>query len=125
MDPLGFALEAYDPLGQFRDEADGLPIDARFELPDGSNGAGLADLKRALAKRRDPIERHLTRLLIAYAVGADPGTGYGPDVERALSKARASGTQSPNLRTLIHAILDGSVFREGRPRPSETAEERR
>lgn len=124
MDPLGFALEGYDPLGRRRELADGLPVDDRFRLIDGSEGQGLADLKVALSGRRDAIERHLARLLIAYAVGADPGTGYGPDVEDALERAREPSGAPLRLRRLVHAILDGPAFLDTRPAPEPEGEPR-
>ena len=36
MDPLGFALENFDPLGRWRQEDNGHPVDASGTMPDGS-----------------------------------------------------------------------------------------
>jgi hypothetical protein len=45
LDPIGFALEQYDPVGQFRTEENGVLIDAAGQMPDGDvidGGVGLA-----------------------------------------------------------------------------------
>ena len=45
IDPLGFALENYDALGQWRTEEAGKPIDNTGELPDGTKFAGPDELE--------------------------------------------------------------------------------
>ena len=40
MDPLGFALENYDAIGQWRDKDGKFPIDASGRLPDGRKFTG-------------------------------------------------------------------------------------
>jgi hypothetical protein len=51
LDPIGFALENFDPIGQFRTEENGVPIDASGTLP-GSDMpiTGAVDLARWLAE---------------------------------------------------------------------------
>ena len=55
MDPLGFALENFDAVGQFRaQDPDTLtPIDTSGVLPDGTAIKGPDDLRRALVARPD------------------------------------------------------------------------
>ncbi len=49
MDPLGFALENFDAIGQWRAKSeDGAPIDASGVLLDGSKVEGPATLRAAL-----------------------------------------------------------------------------
>ena len=68
MDPLGFGLENYGVLGQWRDEADGLPIDATGELPDGTGFDGPAELKALLMQRKAQFLRNLTAKVLGYAL---------------------------------------------------------
>lgn len=70
IDPLGFALEAYDPIGRFRstDEA-GLPIDTAAALKDGTPIHGMQGLRDYLATRNTEFETLLSRKLVGYALG--------------------------------------------------------
>lgn len=50
LDPIGFALENFDPIGQFRTEENGVPIDASGTLPGSDTPiSGAVDLARWLA----------------------------------------------------------------------------
>ena len=42
MDPIGFALENFDGVGEWRSEDGGAPIDATGKLPDGAEFNGPA-----------------------------------------------------------------------------------
>ena len=71
MDPLGFALENFDTVGQFHavDPQTRLPIDTKATLPDGTEIAGPEDLHKALAARVDQFAQIITEKLMTYAVG--------------------------------------------------------
>jgi hypothetical protein len=68
MDPLGFGLENFGVLGQWRSEVDGVPIDARGELPDGTQFEGPAALKKLLLERQDQFIRNMTAKMLGYAL---------------------------------------------------------
>jgi len=69
MDPIGFGLEQFDPIGRWRDTQAGEPIDASGELPSGEAFNGPDQLKEVLLKRKDKFVRNLTRKLYGYAMG--------------------------------------------------------
>jgi hypothetical protein len=71
MDPLGFGLENFDPVGRWRTEQNGAPVDAAGELPSGEKFGSPAELKAVLLKRKNEFARHLTRKLLGYAFGRD------------------------------------------------------
>ena len=48
MDPLGVGLENFDPLGRWRAEQDGQPIDSTGVLPTGEKFNGPVELKKLL-----------------------------------------------------------------------------
>jgi len=70
IDPLGFALESYDPIGRFRptDEAGG-KIDDTGEMMDGTKFTGLPGLRDYLKKNEPQFLTQFTRKLLGYALG--------------------------------------------------------
>jgi mono/diheme cytochrome c family protein len=69
IDPLGFGLENFDPLGRWRTTQNGQPVDATGELPTGEKFTGPRELKDILLKRKSEFLRHLTRKTLGYALG--------------------------------------------------------
>jgi hypothetical protein len=71
IDPFGFALEQYDPIGRFRDkDLAGRPIDVKVRLKDGTQFDGIDGLRGYLLKQRGPeFQRHFCQKLAGYALG--------------------------------------------------------
>ena len=70
MDQLGFALENFDAIGEWREiYASGLPIDASAEFPDGTQFDGAAGLREALVASPARFVGTLTEKLMIYALG--------------------------------------------------------
>ncbi len=109
IDPIGFALENFDPLGRWRVEADGLPIDATGELPSGESFDGPGELKQTLLKSHQPqFVRHLTRKLLGYALGRGLVDRDDCTIEEL---ATALKTNDHKARTLIKGIVLSTPFR--------------
>ncbi|MEC8554170.1 MAG: DUF1592 domain-containing protein [Planctomycetota bacterium] len=70
MDPLGFALENFDGIGQYRTQDGTHRIDATGEMPDGTQVRGVKQLQKLLLERhkRDFVEC-LTEKMMTYALG--------------------------------------------------------
>ena len=70
IDPLGFALESFDPIGRFRttDETGG-KIDDTGELKDGTKFQGIAGLRDYLQKNQAQFTAQFCRKLLGYALG--------------------------------------------------------
>ncbi len=70
IDPFGFALEHYDPIGRFRDkDLNGLPLDSRVKLKDGTQFDGIEGLRNyLLTKKKDVIVRLFCKRLLGYAL---------------------------------------------------------
>jgi len=70
IDPLGFALESFDPIGRFRekDEA-GLQIDASGKLKDGTTFTGIDGLRQYLGTRQADFDKLFCRKLVGFALG--------------------------------------------------------
>lgn len=70
IDPLGFALESFDPIGRFRpaDESGGV-IDDTGVLRDGTTFKGMDGLRQYLAANDAQFTGHFSRKLLGYALG--------------------------------------------------------
>ena len=69
MDPIGLALDNFDVTGKWRIRENGMPLDTRGELYDGTPVTSPRDLRQALLRRPIPLVRTFTENLMAYALG--------------------------------------------------------
>jgi mono/diheme cytochrome c family protein len=71
MDPLGFALENFDAVGEWRkiDRWAGTPIDASDTLVDGTKISGPVGLRTALLRRPDQFVQTVVEKLMTYGLG--------------------------------------------------------
>lgn len=69
LDPLGFGLENYNAVGQWRTMDGSDPVDASGELPDGSKFNGPSQLIQILKNKKDLFARNLGSQLMTYALG--------------------------------------------------------
>jgi uncharacterized protein DUF1592/uncharacterized protein DUF1588/uncharacterized protein DUF1585/uncharacterized protein DUF1595 len=69
MDPLGFALDNFDAIGQWRTHENNVPINASGILPDGNSFDGPVALRELLLTRHDSFVSTVTHKLLTYALG--------------------------------------------------------
>jgi hypothetical protein len=69
MDPLGFGLENYDAIGQWRTQDGSFPIDPSGALPNGETFQGPDGLRRILLRDQDAFAKCLGSKLLTYALG--------------------------------------------------------
>jgi len=69
MDPLGFGLENFDPIGRWRIRIGTQPVDASGVLPGGERFEGPAELRKVLLGRKEEFVRNVTQKMLAYALG--------------------------------------------------------
>ncbi len=91
MDPIGFALENFDAVGEWRTREPGGPIDASGTLADGTKVDGVASLRAALVSRPDVFVSTLTEKLLTYALGRGLDVYDMPAVRRITHDAAAKG----------------------------------
>ncbi len=68
-DPIGFGLENYNAIGQWRTEDEGKPINATGRLPNGVEFEGPAELQDALLQNPGVIVGAFTQKLLTYSLG--------------------------------------------------------
>jgi Protein of unknown function (DUF1587)./Protein of unknown function (DUF1592)./Protein of unknown function (DUF1595)./Protein of unknown function (DUF1588)./Protein of unknown function (DUF1585). len=125
MDPLGFALENFDAVGQYRtvDRFAGDPIDSSGVLPDGTVVNGPDDLRRALLRRPDQFVQTFVEKLMTYALGRPLDHHDMPLVRSVVREAARDDYRFSTIVTLIvtsDAFLKSAVPGEGEPRPLVT-----
>ena len=69
MDPLGFALENFDAVGQWRDTDEGAKIDPSGMMFDGTKVSKPADLRKMLTAHPEVFLSVFTQKLMTYALG--------------------------------------------------------
>jgi mono/diheme cytochrome c family protein len=69
IDPLGIALETFDPIGKWRDRDQDQPIDARGAPVDGKEFNGVGELKAVLLSRKEDFVRCFVEQMLAFALG--------------------------------------------------------
>jgi hypothetical protein len=69
IDPLGMALESFDPVGRWRVTDQEQPIDPSGELIDGTKFKGIEDLKTVLLAHKDDFTRSFVEHALTYALG--------------------------------------------------------
>ncbi len=118
MDPLGFALENFDGIGQWRDIDGGSPIDASGVLPDGTAFSGPADFREALLERRGEFVRTVTEKLLTYALGRAVGAHDMPAVRRIMREASSADYR---WSSLILEIVESQPFQMRKAQEAATA----
>ncbi len=130
LDPPGFALEAFDVIGGFRDryrslgEGDpvercsidpfigisfkhGPPVDTSGKFADGREFSNVVELQKLLTKDATPLLRNLARQLAVYSTGRPISFS---DRDQIAAIVAATETKGGGLRTLIHELIQSPLF---------------
>lgn len=133
IDPPGFVLEAFDPIGRQRtyyrtsesgeklNDArvwlgshyghvkylKGADVDTACVLPDETTIPDIRAYKDVLAQRPDLVARNLTAKLVTFATGVHVEPGNALAVDAILERSAASEF---GLRTLIHEVVQSELF---------------
>ncbi|WP_161602514.1 DUF1592 domain-containing protein [Tautonia marina] len=111
IDPLGFALEQFDPLGRWRDSyRDGQPIDPSGTLADGTFVSGPDGLRAYLRRERSQFHRNFSTKLLGYALGRAELASDRPLIERMTDTLEHGG----RISDLIVQIVSSEQFRNRR-----------
>lgn len=107
MDPLGFALDQFNPIGRFERERQGEPINAAGVLPGGRKVDGVVELKRILLEQKPQFVRNLTEQMLTYALGRELTYQDRPAVAKIVERAEANDYR---MQELIFGIVESYPF---------------
>jgi hypothetical protein len=111
MDPLGLALDNFDVTGRWRFRENGMPLDTRGTMYDGTPVARPADLTGGLLKRPIPLVRAFTENLMAYALGRRVEDFDQPTVRVITRDAQANGYK---MSSFIMGVINSPAFQNKR-----------
>ena len=108
MDQLGFALENFDAIGEWRDiYTSGAKVDASAQLPDGSKFNGPAELRKVLLSHSDEFLTTMTEKLMVYALGRGLEAIDAPAVRKI---KRDATRDNYRFEALIQGIVTSTPF---------------
>ncbi|MEO5742205.1 MAG: DUF1592 domain-containing protein, partial [Vicinamibacterales bacterium] len=108
MDQLGFALENFDAIGEWRDiYTSGAKVDASAQLPDGSKFDGPAQLRKVLMSHSDEFLTTMTEKLMVYALGRGLEASDAPAVRKI---KRDATRDNYRFEALIQGIVTSTPF---------------
>lgn len=117
MDPIGFAMDNYDAIGQWRTKWREMPIDTSGTMNDGRTLQGIEDLKQLLLDRKQQFVRNLTRKFLVYALGRELTGNDFPTVNAIVQQV---AEQEFRASSLVIAVVHSFPFKH-KKHPSSLA----
>ena len=101
------SMENFDPVGRWRSQDDGKPIDVSGVLPDGGKFAGVDGLKKMLLSDPERFVGALTQKLLMYAVGRNVQYYDEPAVRAIVREAARNNYQ---FSSLVLGVVESVPF---------------
>jgi hypothetical protein len=110
IDPVGFVLENYDPVGRWREKWPDTKaaIDPSGTLPDGTAVKDPAEFKAWLVANIDLFSTCLAEKLLTYATGRVPTYAEQREIEKLVKANREAGQ---GFQDLVLDLIDSRTFR--------------
>ncbi len=109
IDPAGFALENYDPIGAWRLSYDRkLKVDSSGRLPNGKTFSNPSEFRDLVIEQKETFLRCLTKKMLTYAIGRPTNSGDRLVVDGIVDEMQES---SNGLRDLVKKIVLSETFR--------------
>jgi hypothetical protein len=133
IDPPGFALENFNPIGGWQEHYRtagegkrpeigrapftfnyvryriGLQVDATGQTADGEPFSDIREFKQLMLNDKKQLARGLARKLLTYAIGRRIGFADRPAIERIVNRTSQHGY---GFRTLVHEVLQSELFQQ-------------
>ena len=113
MDAIGFGLENFDMLGQWREQEKVgnkfIPINTGGTLPGGDKFSNLIEYKTMLLKHKAKLAQSMIESLLAYGIGREVGFSDANTIENML---KSLAQEDYRMRSMIHAVIASATFRQ-------------
>jgi cytochrome c551/c552 len=107
MDPLGFSLENFDGVGEWRTKEPGGAVDPSGQLADGTKVDGPVALRNAIMKHPEQFVRTLTEKMLTYGLGR--GLEYY-DMPTVRGIARDASRNDYKFSSIVLGIVKSTPF---------------
>jgi hypothetical protein len=112
IDPLGFGLENFDPIGAFRAFENGVKVDSSGELTTGQKFNNAVELASVInGEKQDYFLRCLTSKMMTYALGRGMEPYDRPAIEGILSRVKK---EKLGFHSLVLGIVESLPFQKRR-----------
>jgi hypothetical protein len=119
IDPVGFSLENFNAVGQWRDvEVEEQPVDASGALPGDKQFRGVDGLEDALLRRPELFVATLTENLLTFALGRGIEYYDGPAIRKIV---REAGNDDYRFSSLLLGIVKSAPFQMRRAEMTSVA----
>ena len=110
IDPVGFVLENFDPVGRWRETWPGIkqPIDSSAVLPDGTEIEDIVDFKAWLVENIDQFSECLSEKLMTHATGRRPNYSERKEIAEMVRRNQA---RDGGFRDLLLELIESKSFR--------------
>ena len=109
IDPLGFALESFDPIGRWREKySSGLPIDSSGKLFGEAEFNDIEAFKEAILARPEKFMRAFSEHLLSYALGRELKITDKPSIDKITRRVMADHGR---FSTVVVEIAKSIPFR--------------
>jgi len=119
MDPLGLALDNFDVVGKWRIRENGMPLDTRGEMWDGTRVSSPQELRAALLGNPIPLVRTFAENLLSYALGRRIEYYDMPTIRSITREAQAHDYR---LSSFILGVVNSPAFQMQRVDSSPSTE---
>ena len=130
IDPPGFALESFNPIGGWRTHFRSLghgerveltvggrrvryrigpEVDASGTLADGTEFSGFLEFREILARDEAALARAMATKLLTFATGREMGFSDRQSIDEIVEQSKASGY---GIRDLIESVVMSEAFRK-------------
>ena len=125
IDPIGFALENYDPIGRWRTHypewtkndtgqpvrKDGAVVESGVEYPGGVRIKNVDDLRNYVLANMDRFGACLSKKLLTYAMGRRPNYAERDEIARIVRANHSQPNGGAGFRDLLLALIQSETFR--------------
>jgi len=116
MDPIGMALENFDPTGVWRIRDGGFPVDPSGQMYDGLKLAGPVSVRQAVLSHSDAYIGNFAERLLEYGVGRV--LDYR-DMPMARSIARDAAKNNNHFSSFVLGVVKSPLFQMSRNNESQ------